>query len=285
MTEKIALLVDSGSDVPPRLIAEKDNLRIVPLQITIDGQTYADGQKITPAEFYQRQAAAAELPKTASPTMGDIMTQIDDLKAGGYTHVIGITMSAALSVTNNAFQQAADSQTDVTMSVINTQSIGIGSGLFAVYAEDLIEAGDSFNSIVAKLDAAIPHSHVYFYIPTLTYLRAGGRIGRVAGLVGSALSIKPVITCDEEGVYTTIARARTEKKAIDKMIALAVDDIKSHNQVRVAVANGDNEPLMDTIIEQLHTQFPQLTIETGEISAALGAHTGPGLVGITVQAD
>ncbi|GEK29228.1 DegV family protein [Furfurilactobacillus siliginis] len=284
MSEKIALLVDSASDVPGSVFAEHDNIAVVPLQIVIDGETLVDRETIDPATFYQRQATAKQLPKTASPSLGDVIEKVDLLKQHGFTHIVGITISAALSVTNGVFQQVADMQSDVIMSVINTKNIGVGSGLFAQYAESLIDSGQTFINVVTKLMAAVSQSSVYFYIPTLKYLRAGGRIGKVTGFVGAALNIKPVITCDSDGVYTTVAKARTEKKAIEKMIALASRDVAGHAHARVAVGHSANPDLMKQIVMGLKGNFPGLQIEIGDISPAIGVHTGPGVVGIAVQA-
>ena len=281
--EKIALLVDSASDVPEHIFTHYQNIVAVPMQLMIDGKTYADRETIEPDDFYRLQSTAKELPKTASPVMGDVINRLATLKNRGFTHVIGITISGALSVTNSLFKQVAESQSGVKMVVIDTKNIGVGSGLFASYAESLINQQLPFTTIIDKLNASVPKSSVYIYIPTLKYLRAGGRIGRVSGFFGAALNIKPIITCDSDGVYTAIAKARTEKKAVQKMVELASQKISANKNARVAVAQGLNEPLLKQVTGDLQNRFPSLNIETGNISPALGVHTGPGLVGIAVK--
>lgn len=283
MPEKIALLVDSASDVPSETLEKYDNIGVAPMLISMAGKEYRDNVDITPAEFYAELGNAAKLPTTAAPTRGSIQQQLDALKERGFDHFIGITISAKLSVSFSLFNQVAKDQDGVEMAVINTKNIGIGSGLFAVYAEQLIDAGKPFAEIVKLLNDVVSESRIFFYIPSLKYLRAGGRIGRVAGLVGSLLKIKPVISCDQDGVYFPITKARTEPKAISRMVNLAAEVVKNAANVRIAVVNGADEPLMEKVGDQLHNLFPNDKIYKGSVSPVLGVHTGPGLVGIAVQ--
>ena len=165
--------------------------------------------------------------------------------------------------------------------MLDSKSVGIGSGLIAAYAAQLIDAGVAWDELVARVSASIPKSHVFFYIPTLKYLRAGGRIGKVAGLVGSALKLKPVITCDEDGVYYPVAKTRSEQKALAKMIALATDGIPEN--ALVAVAYGDNPDQADALAAQVAQAIGRPVDFIGDISPALGVHVGPDLIGMAVQ--
>lgn len=206
MTKKIAIVVDSGSDVPQSVLDENKNIAVVPLNITMNGHNYLDAVDITPDEFYSALATAETLPQTSSPSPQAAKEAMDRLFAAGYQQILGITISSALSVTNNVFQLAAQDFPADTVTILDTKSIGIGSGIQAAYAASLINAGESFQDVIAKVRASIVKSRIYFYVPTLKYLSAGGRIGRVAGLVGSVLHIKPVISCDPEGVYYPLLR-------------------------------------------------------------------------------
>lgn len=283
--EKIGILVDSASDVPVEVLQKNHNIELVPLNLTIDGINYLDRIDIQPAEFYEKLRTCTQKPQTASPSIGTVMEKIASLKKRGYTKVVALTISSGLSVTNQVFKQATAEIKGIDIEVIDTKNIGIGSGLFIIYTEELIQAGLSFDMVVQAVNKAVPRSHVYFYIPTLDYLRAGGRIGRVAGLIGSILNIKPIISCDPNGIYYPIAKARSESKAIAKMIALAIRDVNYYDDIRIGITHGANEPLMDEVIKKIRLLLPeQSKIYTTEVSPALGVHTGPGLIGIAVQA-
>lgn len=283
MPEKIAILADSGSDVPAELLNSYDDIEVAPMIVTMDGKEYRDNVDITPEEFYAALDHVDELPKTAAPTQGSVEAQVDKLRQRGFDHIIGITVSAHLSTSFGTFTNVARETTDIQMDVVNTKNIGIGSGLFAVYAEEMIDSGQSFDETMKFLKQSVKNSRTFFYIPSLKYLRAGGRIGRVAGLIGSVLNIKPVIATDSDGIYFPVAKARSEQKAISKMVNLVADRITANKSVRVGVVNGADVPLQEKVYDRLHADFPQLKIYRGSISPALGVHTGPGLVGVGVQ--
>lgn len=284
MTEKIAILVDSGSDVPQAVVDANDNIRIVPLTVTIEGQDYQDRVNLTPDEFYTRLQTVSALPLTASPAPEQVTTAVQGLLDEGFTKILGITISSGLSATHQTFRLAAEQFDSDQVVMLDTKSVGIGSGLQAVYASELINQGHSFETVVAKVTASIAKSHVYFYIPTLKYLRAGGRIGRVSGLVGSALKIKPVISCDPEGIYYPITKSRSENKAVAKMVALVAGDFAGQRG-RIAVAHGQNPALLAQVSAVLQEQTGHAVDYQGDISPSLGVHTGPGLIGVGVQIE
>ncbi len=103
--------------------------------------------------------------------------------------------------------------------------------MIAAYAEDLINANYDYQEITKRVQQSVLKSKVYFYIATLKYLRIGGRIGKVAGMVGSVLNIKPVISCDSDGIYYPVAKARSEKKAISRLLKLAIEDASTNESL------------------------------------------------------
>ena len=133
------------------------------------------------------------------------------------------------------------------------------------------------------VEASIVKSRIYFYVPTLKYLSAGGRIGRVAGLVGSVLHIKPVISCDPEGVYYPIFKARSEEKALQKLVNQIEQDCKNSDHYRIGVAHGQNPTLVKKLAAKIEEATGHPVDFIGEVSPSLGVHTGPGLIGATVQ--
>lgn len=283
MTDKIAIIVDSGSDVPQEVLRKHANIKVVPLIITFGSENYQDSVDITPDEFYTRLETSPQLPSTASPAPFAAQSKMQELLDAGYTHILGITIAGALSSTQQSFKLAAAEFPAGTVEVLDSRSVGIGSGLQAAYALDLIAAGATFVELIRKVEASIARSRVFFYIPTLEYLQAGGRIGRVAGLVGSVLKIKPVISCGADGVYYTVTKARSEARAVSKMIAEAAQVAAGAEHVNIAVAHGHNPALLQSTCAQLTEATGRPVNYTGDVSPALGVHTGPGLVGITVQ--
>ncbi|MFT8405656.1 MAG: DegV family protein [Liquorilactobacillus nagelii] len=284
MMKKIGLLIDSATDVPTEVLEDNENIAMVPLTLSFGDQIYQDRITIQPTEFYQKLAVTEELPKTASPVIGSVIEKIQELKQRGFDEIIGITISAGLSITNQVFKQAAAEFTDLKITIINTKSIGIGAGLFAVFAADLIKSGLEYSKIINLLNASIAKSHVYFYIPTLKYLQAGGRIGKVTEILGSVLKIKPIISCNTDGIYYPITKARSEAKAIEKMVQKVLQIADAGSDFRIGVAHGADQPLMQKIVARLKIELSAgQKIYTTDVSPALGVHTGPGLVGIGIH--
>lgn len=281
MKNKIALLVDSGTDVPQEIM-EKYNIFMIPLKIIYKNQTYTDKVDITPEEVYER--LSTEIPSTSLPDGEGIQQIFDEIQAQGYQQVVVVTISSGLSGTYNMLRLMGTEQKALEVYVLDTKSIGIGAGLQAIYAAELIDEGRPWTEIIATLEQKVQESKVFFNVATLEYLQKGGRIGLVASIVGTALKLNPTISCNEEGIYHTVAKTRGRKKSLEKMIQLVQEVIGTHPHFRLAVAQGDAMEEALWVKQLLEEKFPQAKeILFGPISPALVVHTGPGLLGIGVQ--
>ncbi|KAF1302429.1 DegV family protein [Enterococcus saccharolyticus] len=281
MKNKIALLVDSGTDVPQDLM-EKYGIFMIPLKIIYKSQTYTDKVDITPEEVYER--LATEIPSTSLPDGEGIQRIFDEIQAQGYRQAVVVTISSGLSGTYNMLRLMGEEQKALQVYVLDTKSIGIGAGLQAIYAAELIDEGRPWADIIKTLEQKVQESKVFFNVATLEYLQKGGRIGLVASIVGTALKLNPTISCNEEGIYHTVAKTRGRKKSLEKMIQLVQEVIGMHRHFRLAVAQGDAMEEALWVKQLLEEKFPQAKeILFGPISPALVVHTGPGLLGIGVQ--
>ena len=179
---------------------------------------------------------------------------------------------------------AAEQFPNLDCRVIDTLNIGIGAGFQAIYAGRLIEQGLDMEEICRKIQYSVEHTRVYFCLATLEYLRKGGRIGRVASMLGSVLNLKPIISCDADGAYYVVSKARGRVKSIAETVALALKQVQGNAKYCIAVANGSAREEAAKLAQELKQRLPdaQLFLEC-EVSPALGVHTGPGLLGIGVQ--
>lgn len=281
MTKKIALLVDSGMDVPTPVI-EKGGVYVVPLNIMYQSEIYLDKIDISAKEVYDR--LDEEIPKTSLPSIPFIEKTIEKIIEDGYTDLICITISSGLSGTHNALRlMLEDWQDRLPSAIVDTKSIGIGGGVQGAYAKDLIDSGLDFDTIVTKLKDIQPYGRVFFSIPTLEYLKKGGRIGLVTSILGNALNLHPLISCNEDGIYHTINKARGRKRSIKKMKDAIRDTIGSSQTVYLGVAYGTCIDDALELISELKEDFPFIeTIYLDEVSPVLGVHTGPGIIGVGV---
>lgn len=279
--EKVAILIDSGMDVPIEL-QKKYGMYQVSLSIHYTDGDYRDGVDITAQEVYDR--FSEEVPKTSLPSMEMVADTFSAIAADGYEKVIGITISAGLSGTNQVVNLVAKEFPQLETRVIDTKNIGIGAGFTAMLVGELLEKGYSFEETVAAAQDNVPHTKVFFCVDTLEYLRKGGRIGLVAGTLGTVLNLKPVISCNEDGVYYTVSKARGRVNSLKKALEQAIAFGRQYEMCNLAVANGDAVAEAADIVKEMQAAFPKVEkIWEGQISPALVVHTGPGLIGIGIQ--
>ncbi len=279
--EKIALLVDSGTDVPAEIMSQY-GMYMLPLQIIYKDRTYTDKVDITAEEIYQR--LPQEIPSTSLPDGETINKIFDRIKADGYEQVLAVTISSGSSGTYNVVRLMGEQRNDLDIFVLDTKNIGIGAGLQAIRAAELLNEGVTWQELKEQLLQEVVRNKVFFNVATLEYLQKGGRIGLVASILGNALKLNPIISCNDEGIYYTVAKSRGRKKSLDKTVELVKQYIGNHKQFRLAVAQGDALAEAKEMKTRLEQEFPQVKeIFFGQISPALVVHTGPGLLGVGVQ--
>ena len=210
--ENIAFITDSGSDMPQEII-DKYDIRVLPLSVIYgNDEEYLDKISITEAEVYQR--LERDIPKTSLPKPEYIVQVFDELIKEGYQKVVVSTISSGLSGTFNSIKIVAKDYPDLDILFVDTLNIGVGSGVVLARLLELFEDGASFQDLKAAAPVIIDNSTVFFTIPTLKYLEAGGRIGKVQSLVGNLMNLNPVISCNEDGIYYTIAKARGRRRSV-----------------------------------------------------------------------
>ncbi|MFC4709219.1 DegV family protein [Enterococcus eurekensis] len=279
--EKIALLVDSGTDVPQDVM-ERYGIYMIPLQIIYKERTYTDKVDITPEEVYRR--LEEEVPSTSLPDGAQIQKVLEKIKEDGYEKLLIVTISSGLSGTYNVLRLIGQEEEGLEVYVLDTKSIGIGAGLQAIRAAELIDSGLTFEVLIAQLKKEIVQNKVLFNVGTLEYLQKGGRIGLVTSIIGTALKLNPTISCNEDGVYYTVAKSRGRKRSIDKLVEIAEEFIGNHQEFRIAVAQGDAYEEGLQLKAKIEARFPNAKeILFGTISPALVVHTGPGLLGMGIQ--
>lgn len=281
MKNKVAILVDSGTDVPQELI-EKYQMYMIPLKIIYKDRVYTDKVDITPEEIYQR--LPQEIPGTSLPD-GETITKIfEQIKQDGYEKILAVTISSGLSGTYNIVRLIAQQQEELEAYVLDTKNIGIGAGFSAIQAAKWLEEGMEWSLLIERLNELVKQTKVFFNVATLEYLQKGGRIGLVASILGTALKLNPIISCNDEGIYYTVGKARGRKKSLDRTVSYVKERVGTAKVFNLAVAHGDAKEEATEMMARLKEEFPQAQqIYFGQISPALVVHTGPGLLGVGVQ--
>ena len=276
---KTVVLADSGCDVPKKFREELD-IRILPLRVIYPEKDYMDGIDIDPMMVYRR--FPDEFPSTSTPSYQEVMDALEALRSEGFENIIAVCISSGLSGTYNTIRLVASEMEDLNVFVFDTKNISIGSGLFAIWAGKKLAEGMGFEEVCRGMEAKIKDSKVFFYMDTLKYLQRGGRIGHVASMLGEVLKLKPVISCNEEGVYYTVAKIRGAKLGKLRMLEEILLYCHGHKGWLV-VEEGDahEEALaMQKLLEEHAKGFE--VIEEQQITATMAINTGPGLVGVAV---
>lgn len=279
--DKIAILVDTGTDVPAHLI-NKYNMYVAPLKIIYSDGEYLDGVNISAQEVYHR--LEEEIPSTSLPSGGEIQEIFDKIKSDGYEKVLAVTISSGLSGTYNAIRIIGEEVEGLEVFVVDTKNIAIASGFSAIQAAEYIKSGMDWETLKETTSKNLRNSKVFFCVSTLEYLQKGGRIGLVASLLGSTLNLKPIISCNEDGIYYTVSKIIGKKRAFRRALDLAIEFVGNAKDYNLGVVHGAAEKEAHKLKEQLISKLPNAKVFVdGQISPALGVHTGPGTIGIVAQ--
>ncbi len=277
------LITDGSIDVPENAVKEYD-ITVVPPLVIIDGKEYRSGVDITLPEFFEKQRTASQLPKTSQPAPGQFVEAFEEaLKE--HERVLYIGVSAGLSGTMNSADQAAAMQPPGSVVTHDSMSISAEGGLQVIAAAKVLAQGGTLEEALAAAQKVQQQSQLYFTVDDLTYLIKGGRIGRVAGAVGSLLSIKPIITVHKaDGKLAPHSRIRTFKATMSKLLELATDTVGAGKPGRFIVLTGEMKAEAQKFANDLRNTFDVRYLEILEIGPTLGAHTGPRALGLAVVA-
>lgn len=279
LNEKIAIITDSGCDLPLEL-AEKYDIRVLPLKVIYPEGEYSDRVDIQPDEVYRDMPA--RIPTTSMPSPQEIKNLFEKVRQEGFTQVLAVHLSSNLSGTYDTVKMIAKNFEGLVIKTIDTKTLSMASGWMVLEAARNIASGFSLEKAAENLQNIRPKVHGFYVIETLEYLRRGGRIGAVASMLGQFLHLKPIISVDPDGKYFTFCKAKGRRKSIEKLIQIVEDKVKDQ-QIRLAVLNGGSGSEFDALVKRLKDLPNIKDFVISEISPALGVHTGPGLLAICIQ--
>jgi len=271
----VRLVTDSSCDLPQDVV-DAHGITVVPLTIRFGEEELTDRVELDSTEFYRRMANHEALPETAAPSPGAFEQAFKAAGAEGDT-VVCLNISSALSATMASAQNAAralEGQVDVR--VVDSKSITAGLGTQVVLAAEAAAGGAGTDEVLAVIEAAIPRTHILGGLDTLENLRKGGRIGGARAMLGTMLSVKPVVDIST-GVVEEAGKVRTRKK---QMVFL-IDKLKAAGAVeRLVVCDGeapDAEEFADLVADVVGRE----SFTRSTIGPVIGTHGGPRMIGIT----
>lgn len=278
---RVAVVTDSTADLPAELCAAR-GITVVPLAVIINGVAGTEGEDVTPADvaaaFVTRRGGVG----TSRPSPEAFAAAYRTVLGSGADHVVSVHLSAKLSGTVESAAVAAREFGD-RVSVVDARSAAMALGFAALDAAAVAAGGGDLSAVRAAALAAVERTDTFFYVDTLEYLRRGGRIGAASALLGTALSVKPILHV-VDGAIVVREKVRTASRALARLADVAVAaagdaevDVAVHHLAAAARAQG----LLDALAERLGDRLvDRYLLETG---ASVAAHVGPGVVGVVVH--
>jgi DegV family protein with EDD domain len=276
----VAVVTDSSAYLPDELL-EGYGIYSVPLYVVLAGRSGREGWDISPGDVARALSVRGQTVSTSRPTPGDFVAAYRKALDAGAERLVSIHLSSELSGTWDAARLAAQQVGEHVVTVVDTRSAAMGAG-FAVLAAARSAATGVGADVVAKTAREIAAaSRTFFVVDTLEYLRRGGRIGSAAAVLGSALAVKPVLHV-QDGKVVPLEKVRTTARALNRLVQRAVE-AAGHGSVSVAVHHLAAEEKAERLAAEMRERLPNLReLHVSELGAAIGAHVGPGAVGIVV---
>jgi DegV family protein with EDD domain len=274
----VAIVTDSASDLRPDQAAAA-GVAIVPLLVYFGEREYKAGVGLSDVDFWRELTApGAPFPRTAAAAPGTFRDTFEKLFGEGADEIVYIGVGSKLSATIGSARVAAEMLPGKSIRIVDSASASMGIGLLALAAAERARAGASADEIVAEAEEQRERIKLYVVLETLEYLKRGGRISPARAAIGSVLSVKPIITC-EDGIVETADRPRTRSKARARLLEL----LAATKPERVAVLHGQAEGLEEFArdLAQL-TGVPRDEMTVHLIGASVGPHVGPGAYGAVV---
>lgn len=293
MNEQFQIISDGSCDLPPELTAKKQ-IRVIPFYVSFDGTNYRkELEEIGIREFYQEMVNRKGVyPRSSLPSVQDYMDAfLPYAKAGIPMLVLCIStkLSGSMQSALSARELILEDYPDAKIRVIDTTLCTVLQGLLVLEAAAMQERGAGFEETAERIEAIKSTGRIFFTVGNLEYLQAGGRIGRVAGIAGSLLGIRPVITMKEGEIFPS-GISRSRRKTLEKTVELLRDCLQACGGAvkKYSLAAGfgydreEAEEYRRLVVERLEGLISLEELPLYQIGATIGVHTGPYPLGLGI---
>lgn len=281
-SQRIVVVTDSSAYIPEEALGDL-SIPVIPLWVHWSEERFRDGVDIDPPAFYRRLQVDKAFPTTSQPSAGEFLDFFRRTGAEADA-VVGIFVTSKLSGTVANALAAQAELPELTIRVVDSLSTSMGMGFMVLAAARAAAAGRPLDEVVAVAEEMRDRVHLLFAVDTLEYLRRGGRISGAKWLLGTALSIKPLLHLDE-GIVKPLVQVRTKRKAIAQMLGVAEERLGGRRMAEAAVIDAGSLEEGDAVAEQVAERFGVSPVYRTPVSPAIGTHAGPGTVGVAFYAE
>ena len=281
MADKVAIVTDSTACVPREQV-EKYGIELVPIGLVFGDKVYRDGIDISPAEFYALLRQVKKLPTTSGSLPGPFLEAYHEAsqRASG---ILCITESSKFSGMCNsarvAMEMSKETLPNIDIEVLECTTAAAGQGLVVLAAAKAAVSGKSLIEVIDTAKSVMPRVNLFAYLDTLHYLVKGGRVPKAAALASSLLQIKPIFTVSDGDAYP-VTNARTNPGAMKSILKIMEQKVVKGQPLHVAVMHADALNRAEALRNQISSQFDCAELFITEFTPVMGAHTGPGVIGV-----
>lgn len=279
--KQVAVVTDSSANLPANLVQRLD-IRVVPILLALNGQSFRDGVDITVDDVYRWQRSNRQLPTTSAPSIGDFL-RVYASAAQDARGIVSIHMSPKLSATYSTALAASELVDGTPIRVFNCRTVAMGQGFVVLEAARAAASGADLDTVVARAEDIASKMTILATIDTLEYLYRGGRIGGAAALLGTMLQIKPILFV-ADGYVDVLSRPRTKSKAL-RTILNQIAEQTDHQPLHAAILHAGVPEEAEALREEVEAGFHCAELYVTEMTPVMGAHTGPGVLGVVFYTD
>ena len=277
---RVAVVTDSTAYLPPGL-AERYGVHVVPLYVVLAGRSGREGSDVTSEEVARALAVRGGQVSTSRPTPGDFVAAYRARLDAGAERIVSVHLSGELSGTWDAARLAAASVGEHLVTVLDSRSAAMGSGFAVLAAARAAATGAGAEEVADAARTTAAGTRTLFVVDTLEHLRRGGRIGSAAAALGTALAVKPLLHVSD-GQISALEKVRTTTRALHRLVQRAAE-AAGDAPVDVAVHHLAAPDRAQRLAEQLSARLSVRELHVSELGAAIGAHVGPGAVGVVID--
>jgi DegV family protein with EDD domain len=277
----VVVVTDSTAYLPEDVV-DRYGIEVVPLYVVLAGRSGREGLEVSPADVARTLSQRGGRVSTSRPTPGDFVAAYRRRLEAGARHLVSVHLSAELSGTWDAARLAAAQVGEHLVKVVDSRSAAMGSGFAVLAAARAAADGACVDEVVATARRTAAATRTFFVVETLEHLRRGGRLGPAAAFLGSALAVKPVLHV-RDGTVVPLEKVRTSARALARLVQRAVE-AAGEGPVALAVHHLAAPERAERLAAELRERLPRHTeLHLSELGAAIGAHVGPGSVGVVVS--
>lgn len=272
---KTVIVTDSTAYLPAD-VREKYDIHMIPLQVTFGLESFEEERELTVDEFYRK--SEIEMPKTSQPPIGEFI-KLFTMLSESYEEIVTIHLSSGISGTYAGAIQAGELTENAEVYAFDSEISCAMQGFYALKAAEMANGGNNAKTILEELEKMKKTMKAYFMVEDLKHLQRGGRLSGAQALLGGMLQIKPLLHFEETKIVP-FEKIRTRKKAMNRMVSLLQEDIRSGEPFKATIIHANREEDAIKWKKELEQQFPAVEFDISYFGPVIGVHLGEGSMGL-----